>query len=78
MLLELSETKTKITNPNNEHAEFLSVRIMRSGHVTYSRRRNVLTRNVKNMRLLAPIDKITKKLITNGFVKDGRPYPKFT
>nr|UEX92732.1 hypothetical protein [Ophiocordyceps lanpingensis] len=75
--LELSEAKTKITNAKTEHAEFLSVRVKRSNHETYSRRRNVLSRNVKNMRLLAPIDKVTKKLIINGFFKEGRPYPKF-
>jgi len=77
LMLELSETKTKITNANQEHAEFLSVRIRKSNHETYSVRRNVLSRNVKNMRLLAPIDKITKKLRTNGFLKEDRPYPKF-
>jgi sulfur transfer complex TusBCD TusB component (DsrH family) len=77
LMLELSETKTKITNAKHEHAEFLSVRIKRSNHETYSIRKKVLRRNVKNMRLLAPIDKVTKKLIINGFLKDNRPYPKF-
>lgn len=76
--LELSETKTKITNANSEHAEFLSVRIKRSNHVTFALRRGVISRNVKNMRLLAPIDKVTKKLMNNGFMEKGRPYPKFT
>jgi len=77
LILDLSKTKTKITNANNEQAEFLSVRIARSSHTTFSRRRNILTRNVKNMRLLAPIDKVTKKLTTGGFLKENRPYPKF-
>jgi hypothetical protein len=77
LMLELSETKTKITNAKHEHAEFLSVRIKRSNHETYSVRKNVLRRNVKNMRLLAPIDKVTKKLYDSGFLKDNRPYPKF-
>ena len=76
--LELSEAKTKITNANSEHAEFLSVRIKRSNHVTFALRRGVISRNVKNMRLLAPIDKVTKKLMNNGFMEKGRPYPKFT
>jgi group II intron reverse transcriptase/maturase len=75
--LELSESKTKITNAKAEHAEFLSVRIKRGIHETYSLRRNVISRNVKNMRLLAPIDKVTKKLTNNGFLEKGRPYPKF-
>ncbi|KAG6899696.1 hypothetical protein C0995_005195 [Termitomyces sp. Mi166 len=75
--LELSESKTKITSASKEHAEFLSVRIKRSNHETYSNRGNTLRRNVKNMRLLAPIDKVTKKLTTQGFIKEGEPYPKF-
>ena len=75
--LDLSETKTKITNASKEQAEFLSVRIRRSGHETYSLKKNVLTRNVKNMRLTAPLDKVTKKLTLNGFMKEGTPFPKF-
>lgn len=75
--LDLSKTKTEITNANKEQAEFLSVKIKRSNHETYSLKKNVLTRNVKNMRLTAPLDKITKKLTLNGFMKDGAPYPKF-
>lgn len=75
--LNLSETKTKITNASKEQAKFLSVRIKRSGHETYSLKSNVLTRNVKNMRLTAPIDKVTDKLALNGFMKNGIPYPKF-
>lgn len=77
LALELSDTKTKVTNAKSEHAEFLSVRIKRSLHETYSLRGKTLKRNVKNMRLLAPIDKITKKLYNNGFMKDDKPYPKF-
>lgn len=75
--LELSESKTKITNAKHEHAEFLSVRIKRSNHETYSLRGKTLKRNVKNMRLLAPIDKVTKKLYDNGFLREDKPYPKF-
>lgn len=75
--LDLSETKTKITNANKEQAEFLSVRIKRSNHETYSLKKNVLTRNVKNMRLTAPLDKVTKKLTLNGFMEGNTPYPKF-
>lgn len=75
--LELSETKTRITNAKSEHAEFLSVRIKRSNHETYALRRKVISRKVKNLRLTAPIDKVTKKLANNGFMEKGRPYPKF-
>lgn len=75
--LELSETKTKITNASKEAAEFLSVRIRRSNHVTFSNKKNVLTRNVRNLRLTAPIDRVTKKLTANGFMAKNKPYPKF-
>lgn len=75
--LDLSQTKTKITNSNKEQAEFLSVRIKRSGQETFSLNKNVLTRNVKKMRLTAPLDKVTKKLTLNGFIKENTPYPKF-
>lgn len=75
--LDLSETKTKITNASKEYAEFLSVKIKRSGHETYAARKYALSRNVKNMRLTAPLDKVTKKLTSNGFIKGNKPYPKF-
>lgn len=75
--LELSEKKTQITNAKDDHAEFLSVRIKRSAHETYAIRGGVLSRNVKNMRLTAPIDRVTKKLANNGFLKENIPYPKF-
>lgn len=75
--LDLSEAKTKITNASKEQAKFLSVGIKRSGHETYSIKNSVLTRNVKNMRLTAPLDRVTNKLGLNGFMKDGKPYPKF-
>jgi group II intron reverse transcriptase/maturase len=75
--LELSETKTKITNANQEIAEFLSVRIRRSNHITFSNKKNVLTRNVRNLRLTAPIDRVTKKLTVNGFMMNNSPHPKF-
>lgn len=75
--LELSEKKTRITNASKDYAEFLSVRIKRGSHETYSIRGKTLSRNIKGLRLLAPIDKITKKLVSNGFLKENRPYPKF-
>lgn len=73
--LELSETK--ITNANKEYSEFLSVRLKISNHETYSLKEKVVSRNVKNLRLLAPIDKVSNKLKSNGFMKEDSPYPKF-
>jgi hypothetical protein len=75
--LELSEEKTNITNVNLEQAEFLSVKIKRSGHTTFSHKKNVLTRNVKNIRLTASIEMVTKKLADSGFLKENEPSPKF-
>jgi hypothetical protein len=34
-------------------------------------------RNVREIRLTAPIDKITKKLTDNGLLKENEPYPSF-
>jgi hypothetical protein len=75
--LDLSEAKTKVTNAKDEQAEFLSVRIRRSGRTTFTSHGNITRRNVKNLRLTAPIDKITTNLSTYGFMKEGNPYPKF-
>lgn len=79
LFLELSEMKTKITNSSKEQAMFLSVGLKRGNHDSFSLKDNdnVLTRNVKNIRMTAPIDKVTKKLTNNGFMKDNAPYPKF-
>jgi hypothetical protein len=77
LFLDLSETKTKITNSSKEQAMFLSVGLKRGNHDSFSLKDNVLTRNVKNIRMIAPIDKVTKKLTNNGFMKDNAPYPKF-
>lgn len=75
--LVLSPEKTQITNAKEEMATFLSVRIQKKNHRTFSTRQGILRRNVNNVRMTASIDKVTKKLTNNGFIKRNTPYPKF-
>nr|UEX92783.1 hypothetical protein [Ophiocordyceps lanpingensis] len=75
--LELSEEKTLISNVNNDHVTFLSTRIKRFQKVSFRRINGKLTRNVKGLRFMAPIDRIVKKLQTNGFLVNNMPAPRF-
>ncbi len=75
--LELSEEKTKITSANNGTARFLSVDIKRFKHTKFRRVKGRLTRVTDSLRLTAPLDKITNKLKASGFLKEGKPAPKF-
>jgi len=75
--LDLSSEKTHITNAKDGIATFLSVRIQKKKHRTFSIRNDRLRRNVNNVRMTASIDKVTKKLTNNGFIKNKVPYPKF-
>uniref|UniRef100_UPI0030E33902 hypothetical protein n=1 Tax=Dematophora necatrix TaxID=2751867 RepID=UPI0030E33902 len=75
--LDLSKEKTKITNAGKEVAKFLSVDIHRKTHRTYRNNNGIIRRNVNNLRLAAPIQHISKKLQTYGFLKGNIPYPKF-
>jgi hypothetical protein len=77
LVLELSKEKTRITNASNDQANFLSVGIKKGAHTTYTIKRNVLTRNVKNVRLTASLRRVTTKLAKAGFIKNEAPYPKF-
>lgn len=73
MNLKVSETKTKITNLNENRAVFLNVNIFRSHHTKFSNNQRLL----KKLRLTAPINKIREKLEKAGFMKGGKTYPKF-
>ena len=64
-------------NARSETASFLSVQIRKKNHRTFSIRNGILKRNVNNVFMTASIDKITKKLANNGFIKNNLPYPKF-
>jgi DNA-directed RNA polymerase subunit M/transcription elongation factor TFIIS len=70
--LTLSETKTSITNPRTGSALFLGTKIRISEHTYYSRKAHgVKTRSASQIRMLAPMDRIFKKLTTAGFMKAG-------
>ena len=79
MGLTLSESKTKITNLNESQAMFLGTSIKRAREYSYARPSHnlMLRRNSKKLRLEAPITRIQKKLKDAGFIKFGKPYPKF-
>ena len=75
--LDLSNEKTKITNSKNDVACFLSVNIRRFKQITFRRVKSRLTRITDSLRLTAPLDRIIRKLKTNGFIKEGSPAPRF-
>lgn len=75
--LNLSIEKTKITNTKSEVARFLSVDIKRFNHRTYRRVKGRLTRITDALRLTAPLERVTAKLKSNGFLKKNNPAPRF-
>src|ERR1700720_2482449 len=76
--LNLSMTKSKITNPRIQPALFLGTQISMSDHI-YSAKgvHPQRLRAVSQLRLLAPMEIIYDKLITAGFMsakyKSGTP-----
>lgn len=67
--LTLSMEKTKLTNPRTEFASFLGTLIHISSHVYSTLGKNHQRLRVKSqLRLLAPLDKIYKKLTITGFM----------
>lgn len=74
--LELSMEKTRIINCREEAGLFLGTHIKKGVHTTY-RSQGRLKRNVKNIRLTAPLGRVTKKLRDGGFIADNEPAPKF-
>jgi len=77
--LNVSETKTRITNLNLESALFLGTKIFRSNHRRFSRIGNTrfLKRIKLSLRFEAPLDRIKKKLSEASFLKNGKASPKF-
>ena len=77
--LELSSSKTKVTNINSDRALFLGTEIMRAREYTYARtsHNQFLKRNSKKLRFLAPISRIEKRLDDAGFMRNGKSFPKF-
>lgn len=75
--LTLSDTKTLITNINQEKAKFLGANIFRTNVTTYGRRnRGFLVRDNKTLKLTAPVDSVIKKLTSSGFLVGGKPAPR--
>lgn len=77
--LNLSETKTKLTNISAGKVLFLGTSIFRSRHLSYSRMGivNRLRRNKISLRFEAPLDRIKKKLHQASFLENGKSAPKF-
>lgn len=76
--LELSVEKTKLTNPRTEPALFLGTLIHISKHISSARGKfNQRIKVVSQLRMLAPMDRIYKKLVNAGFMsakfKSGSP-----
>jgi len=76
--LKLSIEKSKISNPRKESALFLGTLINLSSHVYFAKGKNHKNiRAVSQLRLLAPMDRIYKRLTNTGFMsaeyKSGIP-----
>ncbi|RCI07407.1 hypothetical protein L249_4505 [Ophiocordyceps polyrhachis-furcata BCC 54312] len=71
LMLEVSVSKTKITNLNNDRAIFLGFNICRAKQDTFGRRnRGVRIRDVKGLKFAAPIERCVKKLTVSGFIRN--------
>lgn len=76
--LNLSETKTLITNANEDKALYLGTEIFRIRHQSFSSSQfGFNKRNGREVRLEAPRLLILKKLTTASFIKGGIPSPRF-
>lgn len=77
--LALSEHKTKLTNINEDRALFLGTQIFRGKHTKYTRSTptRTLKRNPRRLRFEAPLPRVLAKLKEPGFLKKGKPHPKF-
>lgn len=77
--LNLSETKTRITNLNDSKVLFLGTEILRARKTTFHRNKlsNILRRNPRKLRLQAPINRIRTKLHVANLMKDNNSYPKY-
>lgn len=76
--LTISDTKTKITNLNTDKALFLGVNIFRSKTEKEGIGLNMhLKRANKQLRFVAPLDRIKMKLKEAGFIKQGISHQKY-
>jgi group II intron reverse transcriptase/maturase len=78
--LDVSDTKTRITNLLTEKVLFLGVNIFRSKQVKMAAKSNYSSskqRQNQQLRLTVPIDRIRKKLSIANFYKDGKATPRY-
>nr|YP_004927430.1 COB-ai2 protein [Yarrowia galli]CCC29072.1 COB-ai2 protein [Yarrowia galli] len=79
MGLTVSPTKTKVTNMHKDHVTFLGTNIKYNTHTTYSTRKGGhKQRNSGFLVLSAPMDRMYKKLIATGFMKNYRGVSRMT
>lgn len=76
--LNLNKDKTLITHIQNEKALFLGTLIGKARTITLTKiSLGQPVRNPLKLRFEAPMVRITKKLISASFIKNGRPAPRF-
>lgn len=76
--LDLNKEKTLITHLHKDKALFLGTLIGKARIRTFSKiSLGQPIRNALRLRLEAPIDRITKKLTSASFIKNGKPAPRF-
>lgn len=75
--LNLSEQKTLITNARTSKALFLGTKFGKSHHQSFNKHLGFLRRNNTGIRMVAPLDRIMKKLNEAGLVRDKKPIPRF-
>jgi group II intron reverse transcriptase/maturase len=76
--LNLNKEKTLITHWQKDKVLFLGTLIGKARTRTFSKiSRGQPIRNALKLRFEAPIDRITKKLTSASFIKNGRSSPKF-
>jgi len=76
--LNLSESKTLLTNANEDKALFLGTEIFRLRHQSFSSSQfGYIKRNGREVRLESPKQRIVKKLTNIGFLKNNIPVPRF-
>ncbi len=76
--LNLSDSKTLLTNANEDKALFLGTEIFRLRHQSFlSSQFGYIKRNGREVRLESPKQRIVKKLTNKGFLKNNVPVPRF-
>ena len=77
--LNLSDSKTKITNLNYAKVLFLGTYISRAREHSFARMNKVgiLKKNARQLKLTAPLNRVVSQLHLANFMKNNVSYPKF-